>query len=77
MSINQYYDQLPRKDRRPEEVARKVQHFFRYWAINRHKSTVLTPAVHLSSYNPDDNRHDLRPFLLVVDWPWQFACPIK
>ncbi|KAI1611005.1 glutamine-dependent NAD(+) synthetase [Exophiala viscosa] len=56
----------------PKEVATKVERFFRYYAINRHKSTVLTPSVHMSAYNPDDNRHDLRPFLYVIDWPWQF-----
>ncbi|PHH59449.1 hypothetical protein CDD81_3179 [Ophiocordyceps australis] len=56
----------------PEVVAAKVFRFFRFYAINRHKSTVLTPSVHLSAYNPDDNRHDLRPFLYVVNWPWQF-----
>ena len=26
----------------------------------------------LTRQNPDDNRHDLRPFLYVVNWPWQF-----
>ncbi|RMZ76836.1 hypothetical protein DV738_g4770, partial [Chaetothyriales sp. CBS 135597] len=56
----------------PQEVANKVIRFFRYYAINRHKSTVLTPSIHMSAYNPDDNRHDLRPFLYVIDWPWQF-----
>ncbi|KIV87672.1 NAD+ synthetase [Exophiala sideris] len=56
----------------PKEVATKVERFFRYYAMNRHKSTVLTPSVHMSAYNPDDNRHDLRPFLYVIDWPWQF-----
>jgi len=56
----------------PQQVATKVQRFFRYYAMNRHKSTVLTPSIHMSAYNPDDNRHDLRPFLYVIDWPWQF-----
>lgn len=56
----------------PLTVAAKVQRFFRFYAMNRHKSTVLTPAVHMSGYNPDDNRHDLRPFLYVINWPWQF-----
>ena len=55
----------------PREIAERVFRFFRFYAINRHKSTVLTPALHLSPYNPDDNRHDLRPFLYVVNWPWQ------
>ncbi|KAJ9500036.1 glutamine-dependent NAD(+) synthetase [Exophiala xenobiotica] len=56
----------------PQQVATKVMRFFRYYALNRHKSTVLTPSIHMSAYNPDDNRHDLRPFLYVIDWPWQF-----
>lgn len=54
------------------EIADKVMLFYRFYAINRHKTTVLTPAVHMSGYNPDDNRHDLRPFLYAVNWPWQF-----
>ncbi|TWU72542.1 hypothetical protein ED733_004147 [Metarhizium rileyi] len=56
----------------PREIATKVLRFFRFYSIHRHKSTILTPSVHLSAYNPDDNRHDLRPFLYVVNWPWQF-----
>ncbi|KAL8315076.1 hypothetical protein RB593_008588 [Gaeumannomyces tritici] len=56
----------------PCEIAEKVFLFYRFYAINRHKATIITPSVHLSSYNPDDNRHDLRPFLYVVNWPWQF-----
>jgi hypothetical protein len=27
-------------------VAEKVKHFFKYYAINRHKMTVLTPSYH-------------------------------
>ncbi|PID85334.1 MAG: NAD(+) synthase [Chloroflexi bacterium] len=61
------WDHLP-----PEEVAAKVKHFFRTYAINRHKATVLTPAYHAESYSPDDNRFDLRPFLYNVRWTWQF-----
>ncbi|KAF2786729.1 glutamine-dependent NAD(+) synthetase with GAT domain-containing protein [Melanomma pulvis-pyrius CBS 109.77] len=56
----------------PREIAEKVFLFYRYWALNRHKSTILTPSVHLSAYDPDDNRHDLRPFLYNFEWPWQF-----
>lgn len=37
-------------------VASKVKAFFTYYAINRHKATVLTPACHAESYSPDDNR---------------------
>lgn len=56
----------------PREIADKVMRFFRFYSINRHKAVILTPSPHLSAYNPDDNRHDLRPFLYVVSWPWQF-----
>lgn len=61
------WDHLP-----PEEVATKVKHFFRTYAINRHKMTVLTPSYHAESYSPDDNRFDLRQFLYNVRWSWQF-----
>jgi NAD+ synthase (glutamine-hydrolysing) len=61
------WDHLP-----PEEVAVKVKHFFRTYAINRHKATVLTPAYHAESYSPDDNRFDLRQFLYNARWTWQF-----
>ncbi len=61
------WDHLP-----PEEVAAKVKHFFRTYAINRHKATVLTPAYHAESYSPDDNRFDLRQFLYNARWTWQF-----
>lgn len=30
----------------PSEVAEKVKLFFKYYSINRHKMTVLTPAYH-------------------------------
>ncbi|KAI0144661.1 NAD+ synthase [Xylariaceae sp. FL1272] len=62
------------KDRNlsPTQIAEKVMRFFRNYALNRHKATVLTPSIHMSAYNPDDNRHDLRPFLYVVNWPFQF-----
>ncbi|CAG9792072.1 unnamed protein product [Diatraea saccharalis] len=56
----------------PQEVAEKVKHFFRCYAINRHKMTVLTPSYHAESYSPDDNRFDHRPFLYRVHWNWQF-----
>ncbi|TRX97566.1 hypothetical protein FHL15_001321 [Xylaria flabelliformis] len=57
---------------KPQQIAEKTMIFFRNYAINRHKAVILTPSVHLSAYNPDDNRHDLRPFLYVVNWPFQF-----
>jgi NAD+ synthase (glutamine-hydrolysing) len=57
----------------PAEVATKVKNFFRFYAINRHKMTTITPSVHAESYSHDDNRFDLRPFLMNVNWPRQFA----
>lgn len=54
------------------EVAAKVKRFFYFYAANRHKSTTLTPAYHAESYSPDDNRHDLRPFLYNTKWTRQF-----
>ncbi len=64
----------PKSERRlsVREVARKVIYFFKNYAINRHKLTTLTPSVHAESYSPDDNRFDLRPFLLSVKWAFQF-----
>lgn len=57
----------------PAEVAEKVKRFFYYYAINRHKMTVLTPSYHAESYSPDDNRFDLRQFLYNARWTWQFC----
>ncbi|KAK0053547.1 glutamine-dependent NAD(+) synthetase [Biomphalaria pfeifferi] len=57
----------------PEQIAEKVKHFFRSYAVNRHKMTVLTPSYHCESYSPDDNRFDQRQFLYNAKWLWQFA----
>ncbi|KAL9263926.1 Glutamine-dependent NAD(+) synthetase-like protein [Drosera capensis] len=56
----------------PAEIAEKVKHFFKYYSINRHKMTVLTPSYHAESYSPEDNRFDLRQFLYNSRWPFQF-----
>ncbi|EGS17351.1 glutamine-dependent NAD(+) synthetase-like protein [Thermochaetoides thermophila DSM 1495] len=57
----------------PREVADKVKKFFHFYAINRHKMTTLTPALHCNDYSPDDNRFDLRPFLYPPFWKsWSF-----
>eukprot|EP01071_Lankesteria_metandrocarpae_P003181 Lankesteria_metandrocarpae@DN2809_c0_g1_i1.p1 len=53
-------------------VSRKVKHFFRCYALNRHKATVLTPCYHAEAYSPDDNRYDLRPFLYPIKFEAQF-----
>merc|ERR1719412_345066 len=60
------------KDLTPEIIAAKVKLFFRFYSINRHKMTVLTPAYHAETYSPDDNRFDHRPFLYNASWGWQF-----
>jgi len=48
------------KNLRPKEVAEKVKTFFKYYAMNRHKQTTITPSFHAESYSIDDNRFDLR-----------------
>ena len=55
------------------EIGEKVKRFFRFYAINRHKMTVLTPAVHAESYSNDDNRYDLRPFVYPSGFELQFG----
>ncbi|XP_054162564.1 glutamine-dependent NAD(+) synthetase-like [Oppia nitens] len=56
----------------PEMIATKVKRFFTLYANNRHKQTVLTPALHSETYSPDDNRFDQRQFLFDSDWKFQF-----
>ncbi|XP_074307630.1 glutamine-dependent NAD(+) synthetase-like [Silene latifolia] len=56
----------------PAEIGEKVKYFFKYYSINRHKMTVLTPSYHAESYSPEDNRFDLRQFLYNSRWPFQF-----
>ena len=41
--------------------------------MNRHKMTTLTPSYHAEDYSPDDNRFDLRPFLVNLKFERQFA----
>ena len=56
----------------PEVIATKVKRFFTLYANNRHKQTVLTPALHSETYSPDDNRFDHRQFLFDPKWKFQF-----
>ena len=56
----------------PSVLASKVKRFYFLHARNRHKQTVLTPALHSESYSPDDNRFDHRQFLFDTKWSWQF-----
>ena len=51
-------------DLTPRQIYEKVRHFNYYYSINRHKMTTLTPSYHAEQYSPDDNRFDLRPFLV-------------
>jgi NAD+ synthase (glutamine-hydrolysing) len=48
----------------PTEIADKVKRFHHFYAINRHKTTVLTPSYHAESYSCDSHRFDLRPVSL-------------
>ena len=41
-------------------ISKKVKHFFRKYAANRHKMTTITPSMHAQPYSNDDNRFDLR-----------------
>jgi NAD+ synthase (glutamine-hydrolysing) len=58
---------------KPSIVAEKVQRFFFYYAINRHKMCTITPSYHAEAYSPDDNRFDLRQFLYNPKWERQFS----
>lgn len=61
-----------KKELTAEEVAAKIKHFFRYYSMNRHKQTTITPSMHFQSSSCDDNRFDMRPFLYNCDWTFQF-----
>ncbi|VDM65313.1 unnamed protein product, partial [Strongylus vulgaris] len=54
-----------------DEIEEKVKRFFWRYRVNRHKSTVATPAYHATEYSPDDHRNDHRPFL-YPDLAYQF-----
>lgn len=56
----------------PLSIREKVFHFFNQYAMNRHKMNILTNAIHLTNYSPDDNRFDHRPFLLNSSWKKHF-----
>ena len=45
-----------------EYIKDKLKIFYHRYRINRHKTVILTPSVHVLP-SPDDNRFDLRPFL--------------
>ncbi|SCV05037.1 LANO_0G17106g1_1 [Lachancea nothofagi CBS 11611] len=68
MFLKLLHDWSPRLT--PAQVAEKVKRFFFFYAINRHKQTVMTPSYHAEQYSPDDNRFDLRPFLISPKFGW-------
>jgi NAD+ synthase (glutamine-hydrolysing) len=47
----------------PTILATLIERFFNWYGKNRSKMTILTPGIHATSYSPDDNRYDQRPFL--------------
>lgn len=53
------------RDISPAAIADKVKHFFRSYGINRHKSTVLTPAYHMENY-----RHVSVNYFDTLGMPW-------
>lgn len=57
-----------RRDLTLEQVSYKIKHFFKFYGINRHKMTVVTPGFHYQSSSCDDNRYDMRPFLYNNNW---------
>ncbi|KAK6535825.1 glutamine-dependent NAD(+) synthetase [Arthrobotrys megalospora] len=50
-------------DYTPREMAAKIKTFHHFFALNRHKTTTLTPAYHATSYSPHNNWCDSRQFL--------------
>jgi len=61
--INTQLSKKFRKAATPTTIYDKVNTLFRQYGLNRHKMTILTPALHATDYSPDDNRFDQRPFL--------------
>lgn len=55
------------------ELAELIKRFYQRYTRNRHKLTVLTPALHAETYSPDDNRFDHRQFL-YPPMTYQFKC---
>lgn len=45
------YQWKDRPGMNPRKIAEKVMHFFRFYSINRHKATIITPSIHLSAYS--------------------------
>lgn len=70
MFVRLYHEwSQPPYNYKPEVIAEKVKRFWFFYAINRHKMTTMTPSYHAEQYSPDDNRFDLRPFLINPRFP--------
>jgi len=52
----------------PMLIFHVVKVFFGNYYMHRNKMTILTPSVHGTSYSPDDNRFDQRPFIYPSFW---------
>ena len=55
-----------------EVLAVKVKRFFKFYGMNRHKMTVITPCFFYDGESCDDNRFDMRPIMYSTDWDYQF-----
>ena len=63
-------DILPDVDK--ELIYVKLRRFYQLYRTNRHKTTILTPSVHISSNSCDDARYDFRPFLYESNFDYEF-----
>ncbi|KAK6337251.1 glutamine-dependent NAD(+) synthetase [Orbilia javanica] len=63
VSMFQKHVQASAGDCTPREIAEKIKKFHYFFALNRHKTTTLTPAYHATSYSPHNNWCDSRQFL--------------
>ena len=53
----------PNNLNKPRDPKEAINIFYTRYNINRNKTTIIPPSIHLTP-SPDDNRYDLRPFLL-------------
>jgi NAD+ synthase (glutamine-hydrolysing) len=55
-----------------EVLAEKIKRFFKFYGINRHKMTIITPSFYYDPESCDDNRYDMRPVMYATNWEYQF-----
>ena len=46
-----------------DTIRTKLMTYYKRYAKNKHKTTVLTPGLHISDAGNDSNRFDLKPFV--------------